>query len=91
MPNSAQLPFGIKLIYILFKSPLRSMHTISITIGVVAHCQHTCLGGWVVSQRIWALPLLITVMIIGLVSVQTKLKLGLPNGTELGKIAGSWY
>ena len=33
----------------------------------------------------------LTVMIIGLVSVQTKLKLGLPNGTELGKIAGSWY
>ena len=45
---------------------------------------------WVVPLLIWAVPLLIwwvggLTVIIGLVSVQVKLKLELPTGTELGK------
>ena len=43
---------------------------------------------WVVPLLIWAVPLLIwwvgVTVIIGLVSVQVKLKLELPTGTELG-------
>ena len=44
---------------------------------------------WVVPLLIWVVPLLIwwvgVTVIIGLVSVQVKLKLELPTGTELGK------
>ena len=51
--------------------------------------QNKTIPGQVVPLLIWAVPLLIwwvgVTVIIGLVSVQVKLKLELPTGTELGK------